>query len=305
MSLVNWTADRERVELVKRTVAKNCTDDELALFLQTCKRTGLDPLARQIYAIRRWDESVRAEVMGIQVSIDGLRALAMETGLVAGQVGPYWCGSDGEWVDVWVRSSPPVACKVMVLRLLAGEHPATFTGVALWSSYCQKRKDGKPTRMWAQMGPEMLAKCAEALALRKAFPLQTSGLYTHDEMGQAANDRASEPSEPPVESRPVLPAGLEPPEPQEAPAGPMRAQVARQLAKLSQENRVKVGDLAQHAGLKFPEEKGFTADDANKWLDLVRSLGNERSDKPTEGNIGGTDRSPVSPDERVSTSPDV
>jgi phage recombination protein Bet len=164
--------DSGQIDLIKRNIAKEATNDELKLFLYQCERTGLDPFARQIYSIKRSGRHVT------QISIDGARLIAQRTGRYAGQDGPFWCGEDGVWRDVWLENKPPSAAKVLVFLL--GTERGT-PGVALWKEY------NISNDMWKRMPALMLSKCAEMLALRKAFPMELSGLYAAEEMEQADN----------------------------------------------------------------------------------------------------------------------
>ena len=161
----------EDLDLMRKTVARGATPDQFSLFLAMCRHYALNPLARQIYCII--DKSGR---MTVQTSIDGFRLMAERTNKYAGQLGPLWCDEDGVWVDVWLKKTPPAAAKVGILRR-DFEHP--IWGVARHSSYAQD------TPTWRKMGDLMLAKCAESLAFRRAFPAQMGGLYTQEEMEQA------------------------------------------------------------------------------------------------------------------------
>jgi phage recombination protein Bet len=203
--------DDEKRELLARTLCSGASRDEMELFFSVCDRTGLDPFARQIYAVKRWDSRAGREVMQTQVSIDGFRLVAQRSGEYAGQTSVAFCGTDGQWTDVWLHDEPPAAARVGVYRKGFVE---AVTAVALFREYAQRKKDGSLSGMWPKMPSVMIAKCAEALALRKAFPAELSGLYTAEEMGQQDNPPAAPPIVVQALPAPVEAATL----PQDAPA---------------------------------------------------------------------------------------
>jgi phage recombination protein Bet len=181
-SITVWTP--EQTQLISTTIAPGCSADELRLFAYACQRTGLDPFSRQIYAIKRGNK------MTIQAGIDGLRAIAERTGELDGS-STEWCGDDGQWVDVWLSSKPPAAAKTTIYRK-GSQHP--FTGVARFADY------NAGQGLWSKMPAAMIAKCSEALALRKAFPADLSDVYSTDEMQQADVEPVT------VTAAPALPA---------------------------------------------------------------------------------------------------
>jgi phage recombination protein Bet len=182
-----------RRELLKRTICKDLTDNEFDLFVAVCNRRRLDPFVKQIHAVKRrqWNSKLNdyEEVMVIQTGIDGFRLVAERTHERDGTDGPWWCDDSGQWRDVWLADAHPSAAKVIAFRK---GHARGYVGIAHWGEYVQTFKDKKgnlrPTQMWETMPAGQLAKCAEALAWRKAFPEELAGIYTDDEMGQAVND---------------------------------------------------------------------------------------------------------------------
>jgi phage recombination protein Bet len=171
-----------QLSVLRQIGVKDATRGDMAVFHHVCQKTGLDPFARQIYMLaRRTMDGVKQT---IQTGIDGYRLIARRAADRAGETLEYednlWCGSDGQWSDVWLSDTPPAAAKVCVLR-----DGKRFPAVVKWTEYVQTTKQGAATAMWARMPANQLAKCAEAAALRKAFPQDLAGFYVEDEMHQS------------------------------------------------------------------------------------------------------------------------
>ena len=205
--------DEKQLAALRQIGLTDAPKAELAVFLHYCQRTGLDPFARQIYMIARGGKYT------IQASIDGLRIVAQRSGNYGGQTMVEWCGGDGVWKDVWLEATPPTAARVGIYYK---DVPNPTYAVAKFESYAVSYQ-GKLSGLWSKMPDLMIAKCAEALALRKAFPQDLSGIYSGDEMAQAEVEKPA-PQAKPIEIK-------------EAPAKPV-------VTPLTEDEMLKVTEMA-------------------------------------------------------------
>lgn len=158
----------EWMNLVKQQINPKMSDIELQFFAEVCTNTGLNPLSSppQIYSV------TRSGRMTIQTGIDGFRNIAARTGDYAGSDDPTFTKTENNTLE---------SCTVSVYKMVQGQR-CKFAATAYWAEYFPGERLG---RMWLKMPHVMLSKCAEAQALRKAFPANLGGLYTNDEMAQA------------------------------------------------------------------------------------------------------------------------
>jgi phage recombination protein Bet len=170
---------RPQLELIKRTVAKGASDDELRLFIQVCKGANLNPFLRQAHLVPFWDSKDGVERRAVIVGIDGFRSTAESSGAYAGNDDPAY---DGETEITYsggkAKVTVPNKATVTVYKMLEGQK-CPFTATARWSEYYPGEKKGF---QWHTKPYLMLGKCAESLALRKAFPKLLSGMYSAEEM---------------------------------------------------------------------------------------------------------------------------
>jgi phage recombination protein Bet len=166
----------EQRAMIRDTFANGASESEFAVLMEIARARGLNPLLKQIHFVKRWDDQKQRDVWSAQTSIDGLRAIAQRTGLYGGQDEPEYVDDDKGFL---------LCAKVRVYRK---DWTRPSVGVAHWNEYVQTKRNGQPTRFWQTMPRNQLAKCAEALALRKAFPEDMSGLYIDAEMEQADNE---------------------------------------------------------------------------------------------------------------------
>ena len=198
------TVTADELEIIKGTIAPNATAAELKLFFYDCQRRGVHPLDRKIHFTKRGNKYSPI------TSIDFLRERAVDSGEYAGNDDPVFAGTP---------KSASFTASVTVYRIVQGaRYP--FTATARWSEYLPDQ-----AFMWNKMPHTMLGKCAEALALRKAFPKQLTGLYVREEMEQAEPAKIP-PALTPDRSRDRVP--------QQEPAAPSGGEAAAAPADLNQ-----------------------------------------------------------------------
>jgi phage recombination protein Bet len=186
-----FTQDQRK--LILDTCCGGASASEAAVLVGIAEMRGLNPLTQECYFVQRWDSQKGRQVWAVQISIDAMRIKAEESGLYSGQDEPEY--------EYEAGSKVPALARVKVYRR---DWDRPCVGVARYSEYVQRKKDGSATRFWSEMPHNQLAKCAEAIALRKAFPRRLAKLYTADEMAQATSQAPETPE--PVPGAYVFPS---------------------------------------------------------------------------------------------------
>lgn len=178
----------KNLDLIRRTVAKDCNDSELDQFIHICRAVNLDPLRRQIYAFVFNKDKPQWRQMTVVTAIGGYRAIAARTG-------DYRPDDDQTRfvydADLKGPTNPLgiMSATVTVYKFAHGEWHAAV-GEAFWDEYVPLRDgviDSKKTG-WVKMPRIMLAKCAEAQALRKAWPDDFAGVEIEEEIDRRMID---------------------------------------------------------------------------------------------------------------------
>jgi phage recombination protein Bet len=194
-----WTA--RQAAALRSLGIKNATQEDLLVFFHYCQKTGLDPFKKQIYLLERktWNKDAKQweYQQTIQVGIDGFRANAQTAATRQGINVEYedtvWFDASGAKHEVWLdRDTPPAAARVVIVKVLSDGTRLRVPGVALFEDYAaygvKKDKDTQKVidrwlqNQWAVMPAHMIEKCAEAFALRRAFPDDLSGIYVEEEL---------------------------------------------------------------------------------------------------------------------------
>lgn len=186
-TLAHWNS--EETKIIKDMICKGASTEEMILFGRVCQNTKLDPFLKQIYGI------MRAGKMTIQASIDGLR-------LVADRTGNYLPGRKTEFT--YDKNGRIYSATAFVKKFVRGEWHE-ISAEAIFLEYAPVPNPKYENAFWRDKPHVMLSKCAEALALRKAFPAEMAGVYTKEEMEQSQDLPIAAPERAPVEVKQAQP----------------------------------------------------------------------------------------------------
>jgi phage recombination protein Bet len=177
-----WT-DKQRAALSVLGI-RDASNADLAVFMHVSQRTGLDPFSKQIYMIKRRvkEDGQWIDKWTIQTGIDGFRVIrdrvAARQGVTVEYEDTIWYDRDGGEHKVWLSADEPAGCVVTVVK-----DGRRYPGALRFNSYAARQRDtGELTGQWKTMPDHMIEKCAEAFALRRAFPHDLGGVLLEDEM---------------------------------------------------------------------------------------------------------------------------
>jgi len=170
---------------LKTSLYPGASDASVDLVLAYCKAAGLDPMKKPVHIVPMWDAKARTTRDVVMPGIGLHRTDAARTGEFAGMSKPVF----GPMVTEQIGNRDvtfPEWCEVTVYRQLRSGHIAEYTAIEYWiENYAikgGKDQDQSPNAMWSKRARGQLAKCAEAQALRKAFPEAVGSQPTAEEM---------------------------------------------------------------------------------------------------------------------------
>lgn len=174
--------EQELIEVLRNSLYPGAQDSSIKLVIGYCKASQLDPMQKPVHIVPIWDGKAKQMRDVVMPGIGLYRTQAARSGQYAGVSEPEFGEDATETLD-GVSITYPKWCRVTVRRLLANGVVVDFTAKELWKeNYAtQKRDSAAPNAMWSRRPYAQLAKCAEAQALRKAFP-EFGSQPTADEM---------------------------------------------------------------------------------------------------------------------------
>lgn len=169
-------------KVIKETVYPGATDESALMVYDYCKVRNLDVLKHPVHIVQIYDSKKKCMVDTVWQGISELRTTAMRTGVYAGCDETVY-GNDITEKFGNIEVTYPEWAQVTVYRMVAGQRVPFHGGKVRWQETVSRTKDGVPNSMWRQRPYGQIEKCAEAAALRKAFPEELGNEYCAEEMG--------------------------------------------------------------------------------------------------------------------------
>lgn len=177
-------SEDELMKVLRSSLYVGAKDESIKMAVNYCKASGLDIMQKPVHIVPMWDSKAKEMRDVVMPGIGLYRTQASRSGEMAGMPEPIF-GEDVTQKIGGVEITYPKDCKITVKRILPNGTVAEYVAVERWiENYAVKGGADKsiaPNSMWTKRPYAQLAKCAEAQALRKAFP-ELGAMPTAEEM---------------------------------------------------------------------------------------------------------------------------